>query len=177
MRITQRQLRQIIREELVSATLLAESNSAPLYTGIVLSKGGVEQLREKIYELGLIEQIEGWETSNIAEHGNEQLNHHMTLTPGALKPNDPLRSMLGEPIPLTVVSWGVEHTLGAAGWRVVPPEGFPIKSGNPHITAALASPTVKPFMASKIKTWEPLAEPFTIMGTLAEVFDRRDEIV
>ena len=165
MRITEARLRKLIR-----ATLISESNGTPLYTGIVLSARGVAQLRGKIYELGLDKTIEGWETSNIAAHGNEQLNHHMTITPGALKPNDPLLSALGEPVRLTVIGWGVDSALGAAGWQVVPPEGFPAKSGNPHITAALAGPTVKPFAAAKIRSWEPLAEPFTIAGTLTEVY-------
>jgi hypothetical protein len=137
----------------------------------------VAQLREKIYDLGLIEQIAGWETSNIAKHKNEQLNHHMTLSMGALKPNNPLRGALDTPVPLRVVAWGVSNDLGVAAWQVEPPEGFPVRSGNPHITAALATPDIRPFDASKITSWEPLAKPFTIMGTLAEVFDRRDEIV
>lgn len=165
MRITEARLRTIIR-----ATLLAESNGAPLYTGIVLSETGVAQLREKIYELDLIKQIPGWLTSKPASHGNEQLNHHMTLSMGALKPNNPLRGALDTPVPLSVVGWGVSNDLGVAAWQVVPPEGFPVSSGNPHITAALATPEVRPFAAAKIMSWEPLAEPFMIVGTLAEVY-------
>ena len=141
-----------------------------LYTGVVLDPVEVARLRSKIFELGFVDEIFDWEFSNIAAHGNEQLNHHMTITPGALKPADPLRDMFGAPVTLLVVGWGVDTALGVAGWRVEAPEGFPIKSGNPHITAALASPVVKPFLASKIGNWIPLDSPFTVEGVIREVF-------
>jgi len=167
MRITERKMRQIIREE--AGRVLREGDEAlVLYTGIVLDPDAVDELRGMISELGYDEDLDGWELSNIAAHGNEQLNHHMTLTVGALKPNDPLRDNLGEKVELRVVGWGVDQQTGVAAWRVEPPSGVPVKTGNPHITAALSSSSVKPFLASKIREWAPV-DPFTVVGTLREV--------
>lgn len=159
MRITEARLRRLIREM---------ASEQPLYTGVIISDPGT--LRQMIYTQGLDRDIEGWETSNIAAHGNEQLNHHMTLTPGALKTSDPTRDFLGATVELTVVGWGVNHKLGVAAWQVLPPEGLPIKSGVPHITAALGDAGVKPFLATKITDWSPLDTPFVVQGTLDEVF-------
>jgi len=172
MRITEGKMRQIIREE--AGRVLRESDEAPvLYTGIVLDPDAVDELRGMISELGYDEDLDGWGFSNIANHGNEQLNHHMTLTVGALKPNDSLRDSLGEEVELRVIGWGVDQGTGVAAWRVEPPSGIPVKTGNPHITAALAGPGVKPFLASKIKEWTPV-EPFTVSGVLREVRARTD---
>ena len=169
MRITEGQLRQIIRK-----TLLNEQDAQQVkYTGIVLSPTTTANLRARIYESGLADTIPGWETSNIStDHGNEQLNHHMTLVPGALSPDSPLRALLGERVPLAVTGWGWDDTLGVAAWRVkIPSEtGIVTKTGNPHITAALKDPTVKPFQASKIKKWQQEFEkPFVIEGRVEEV--------
>lgn len=171
MKITESQLRRIIREE--TTRMLREADDAPvLYTGIVLEPEATADLRDMITDLGYDSDVDGWELSNIASHGNEQLNHHMTLTVGALKPNDPLRDMLGEDVELRVVGWGIDRALGVAAWRVEPPAGIPVKTGNPHITAALADAGVKPFQASKIRDWQELDEPFTITGTLREIRPR-----
>lgn len=171
MRITEGKMRQIIREE--ARLVLREADDAPvLYTGIVLEPDAVDELRDMISELGYDGSVDGWELSNIAAHGNEQLNHHMTLTVGALKPNDPLRDSLGEDVELRVVGWGVDPQTGVAAWKVDPPSGIPVKTGNPHITAALADAGVKPFLASKIKDWQLLDEPFTVIGTLREIRPR-----
>lgn len=169
MRVNERQLRYLIRE-----VLLREQDMQQVkYTGIVLSRTTTANLQAQIYERGLYDAIPGWETSNIsADHGNEQLNHHMTLTPGALSPDSPLRALLGEMITLTVTGWGYDPKLGVAAWKVsIPPEtGITTKSGNPHITAALSDPAVKPFLASKIKEWQPIpGGPFEIMGRVEEV--------
>lgn len=169
MRITEGQLRQIIRK-----TLLNEQDAQQVkYTGIVLSPTTTANLRARIYESGLAGTIPGWVTSNIAtDHGNEQLNHHMTLVPGALSSVSPLRALLGESVPLAVTGWGWDDTLGVAAWRVkIPSEtGIVTKTGNPHITAALKDPTVKPFLASRIKEWQQeFKEPFVIEGRVEEV--------
>ena len=102
----------------------------------------------------------------------QQLNHHMTVTVGALKPDNPLLDELDEEVPLRVVGWGVDPDLGVAAWKVEPPSSIPVKTGNPHITAALRDSSVKPFQASKIKNWTPLDEPFMIVGRLQEVRPR-----
>lgn len=159
---------------LIRATLLNEQDDRQVkYTGIVLSPTSTANLRGQIYELGLADTIPGWETSNIsADHGNEQLNHHMTLTPGALPPDSPFRALLGEKIVLTVTGWGYDPKLGVAAWRVsIPPEsGITTKSGNPHVTAALSDPSVKPFKAAQIKEWQPVpGGPFEIVGRVEEV--------
>ena len=165
MRITEGKLRQIIREKLIQ-----EADESPvLYTGIILKPDFVYALRNMIIGLGYDEDIDGWELSNIAAHGNEQLNHHMTLTVGALKPNDPLKDSLGKEVKLRVIGWGVDPHAGVAAWKVEPHADIPVKTGNPHITAALSGPDVKPFLASKIKDWQTLDEPFTVVGTLQEV--------
>ena len=165
MLITEGQLRLIIREELIREV----DESPVLYTGIVLKPDFVYALRDMIIGLGYDEDIDGWELSNIAAHGNEQLNHHMTLTVGALKPNDPLKDSLGKEVKLRVIGWGVDPHVGVAAWKVELPSGITVKTGNPHITAALSGPDVKPFLASKISDWQPLDEPFTVIGTLQEV--------
>lgn len=169
MRITETHLRQIIR----SALLNEQDDRQVKYTGIVLSPATTENLLSQIYELGLADTIPGWETSNIStDHGNEQLNHHMTLTPGALSPDSPLRVLLGERVPLLVTGWGFDPKLGVAAWRIsIPPEmGITTKSGNPHITAALSDPAVKPFKAAQIKEWQPIpGGPFEIVGRVEEV--------
>lgn len=169
MRINEMHLRTLIRRVLIN-----EQDGSPVkYTGIVMSPRTTALLKMQIYELGLYDAIPGWETSNIStDHGNEQLNHHMTLTPGALSPDSPLRALLGEPITLTVTGWGWDDKLGVAAWRVsIPPEtGIVTKSGNPHITAALKDPTVKPFKAAQIKEWQPVPDgPFEIVGRVEEV--------
>lgn len=102
MLITEGQLRLIIREELIREV----DESPVLYTGIVLKPDFVYALRDMIIGLGYDEDIDGWELSNIAAHGNEQLNHHMTLTVDALKPNDPLKDSLGKEVKLQVIGWG-----------------------------------------------------------------------
>jgi len=165
MRITERQLRRIIKEELLRESPMG----AVMYTGVVLSPEEVARLESLIYTLGFYETITGWGTSLVsAVHGHQVLNHHMTLTPGALKPDDPLRTLLDEPMELLVTGWGVDSKLGVAAWRVEPDPRLTIKSGNPHITAALADPNVKPFMASKIRDWMPLDAPFVVSGALRE---------
>jgi GNAT superfamily N-acetyltransferase len=170
-RITESLLRQIIREE-ARRVLHEGDNTQVLYTGIVLDDRAVESLRDKIDDLGFGSDVEGWETSNIAAHGNEQLNHHMTVTVGSLKPDSPLRADIDKRFTLRVVGWGVDPVLGVAAWQVEPPSGIPVKTGNPHITAALRDSGVKPFLASKIKNWTPIDEPFAIAGTLREVTPR-----
>jgi hypothetical protein len=166
MRLNEGRLKQIIREE-ARRVLREGDNGSVLYTGIVLDLDEVDRLRGMIDELGF--DVDGWQTSNIAAHGNEQLNHHMTLSPGALKPDNPVRDMLDEEFELRVTGWGIDPDLGVAAWRVEAPDGVPVKTGNPHITAALADSGVKPFLASKIKSWTPLDEPFAVIGRLSEV--------
>jgi hypothetical protein len=167
MRITERQLRQIIREE-----LLRESPAGPvMYTGVVLPPEEVARLEEKIYTLGLYDQIPDWYTSVTSDiHGHQVLNHHMTVSPGALSPNNPLRDLLGEPMTLLVTGWGADKTLGAAAWRVEADPRLNTRSGNPHITAALVLPSVRPVMGSKIKSWMPLDAPFIVTGALREIY-------
>jgi|LakMenEpi03Aug12_release.lakeMendotaPanAssembly.Ray.scaffolds.fasta_scaffold111589_1 hypothetical protein len=166
MKITGARLRSIIREE-----LLRESPIGPaMYTGVVLPPEEVARLEAQIYELGLDRTIPGWGTSLVsAVHGHQVLNHHMTIAPGALPPNHPLQEMLDSPTQLLVTGWGADHKLGVAAWRVEPDPALTTKTGNPHITAALATPDVKPFTASKIREWEPLSTPFTVSGVLRQI--------
>ena len=167
MKLTEAKFKQIIREE--AGRVLREGDDSPvLYTGIVLDPDEVDRLRGMIDDLGFDGDVDGWQTSNIASHGNEQLNHHMTLSPGALKPDSPARDMLGEEFELVVTGWGIDPDLGVAAWRVEAPSGVPVKTGNPHVTAALKDSGVKPFLASKIKEWTSV-EPFTVTGMLREV--------
>ena len=167
--VTETQLRHVIREAMINE----QDAQQVKYTGIVLSPTTTANLRARIYKSGLAGTIPGWVTSNIAtDHGNEQLNHHMTLVPGALSPDSPLRALLGESVPLEVTGWGWDDTLGVAAWRVKIPSstGIVTKTGNPHITAALKDPTVKPFLASRIKAWQKeFKEPFVIEGRVEEV--------
>ena len=176
-----------ILKEAVHEILLAESPAGPpMYTGVVLSPGNIRgdeddlagittvaELRGMIQELGFDSQIRGWETSLISRvHGHEVLNHHMTITPGALPPRHPLLARLGEIIELQVVGWGVDPDLGVAAWKIElsDPELGP-KSGNPHITASLVDPGVKPFLAAKIRDWEPLRDKgFSVRGVLREIY-------
>lgn len=164
--VTEARIRRIVRE-----TLLRESPAGPvMYTGVVLPPEEVARMEEKIYTLGLYDQIPDWVTSLVSTvHGHQVLNHHMTIAPGALSLDNPLRDLLGEPMTLLVTGWGVDHKLGVAAWRVEPDPSLATKSGNPHITAALGGPTVKPFAASKIREWMPLEETFTVTGVLREI--------
>jgi len=182
MHITEGQLRRIIREE-----LLRESPAGPvMYTGVVLSPGNVRgdqddldgittvaELRGMIRELGFSPQILGWTTTLESKvHGHEVLNHHMTITPGALPKGHPLLARLGEPVELQVTGWGVDPDLGVAAWKIElsDPELGP-KSGNPHITAGLANPSIKPFLAAKIRDWELLGDRrFSVRGVLREIY-------
>jgi len=175
-------VRQAVRE-----ALLDESPAGQvMYTGVVLSPGEVRgdlddaleittvaDLRGKIRELGFDKQIRGWETSLVSRlHGHEVLNHHMTITPGALPQGHPLRERLGEPIELQVVGWGVDPDRGVAAWQIAlsDPELRP-RSGTPHITAALGDPSVKPFLAAQIRDWQLLDEDkrFSVKGVLREI--------
>ena len=171
MKITESLLRQIVREE--ARRVLREGDDAQiLYTGIVLDDRAVKSLRDKIDDLGFGSDVEGWVTSNIAAHGNEQLNHHMTVTVSSLSPDSPVRADIDKRFTLRVVGWGVDPVLGVAAWQVESPRGIPVKTGNPHITAALRDSGVKPFLAGKINNWTPIDEPFAITGTLREVTPR-----
>jgi hypothetical protein len=173
-------LRDFIREE-----ILRESPAGPvMYTGVVLSPGNVRGdeddlagittvafLRSKIRELGFSSQIPGWKTTLISDiHGHEVLNHHMTITPGALRKGHPLLDRLGEPVELTVTGWGVDPDLGAAAWQVEisDPDLLP-RSGNPHITAALADSDVRPGVARSIENWTPLDKTFKVLGVIREI--------
>lgn len=166
--ITESRLRSLIREVL-NRTLTESNESSVLYTGVVLDDEEVILLRSMIEELGLGNNLDGWEISNIAIHGNEQLNHHMSVAVGALKPDNPLREIFGEIFELRIIGWGLDRELGVAAWQVEPLDAIPVKSGNPHITAALRDSKSKPFHASKIKEWIPLDRPFTVVGELREV--------
>jgi len=164
--VAEARIRRIVRE-----TLLRESPAGPvMYTGVVLPPEEVARLEEKIYTLGLYKEIPDWYTSVTSGiHGHQVLNHHMTVSPGALSPNNPLRDLLGETMTLLVTDWGVDKTLGAAAWRVEPDPRLNTRSGNPHITAALVLPSVRPVMGSKIKSWVQLEKPFTVTGVLREI--------
>lgn len=101
MRITESRIRQIIREETKLILCESDDNSSVLYTGIVVNYNDSVNLAVSHPTLP-----QKWLTSNIASHGNEQLNHHMTVTIGALHLNNPLRERLNEEIKLNVVGWG-----------------------------------------------------------------------
>ncbi len=151
-----------------------EQEERPLYTAIVVDALGAMKMRREIQRQDLDENLGGWLSSNVhPAHNNQQLNHHMTITPGVLKPADPLRMRLGQDVTVHVVGWGYDQTLGVAAWQVEPITGFPVKSGVPHITAMMKNGSVKPFNAAKIKNWRKLTEPFTVHGTFTEVFPKR----
>mgnify|MGYP003984102293 FL=1 len=152
--------------------VIMEQQERPLYTAIVVDSLGAMKMRREMQKQDLA--VDRWLTSNIhPAHGNQQLSHHMTITPGSLKPTDSLRMRLNQDVTVRVVGWGFDRSLGVAAWQVEPITGFPVKSGVPHITAQMENETVKPFKAAKIKNWRKLAEPFTVHGTFTEVFPKR----
>jgi len=144
----------------------AQSEPKVLYTGVVVDGTSMELLRSKLKEL-CPELCEDWVASNIGGHGHEQLNHHMTL--GA-KPASKVKGLdlgvLDSDVTLDIVGFGIDRDLGIAAWQVS--TNLPVESGNPHITALLKDGSVKPFLASKIKSWTPIS-PFPVEGTLMEV--------
>jgi len=153
-------------KEVVEETLAKEPKA--LYTAIVVNKNDTAILKSKLAARGL--NPDGWLDSNISGmHGNEQLNHHMTVKIGGLKPTSPLVERLGEPVLLEVVGFGRDETTGVAAWKVVAPEGLPAKSGVPHITALLKTSSVKPYKATKIKKWQYF-RPFFVQAVFKEVF-------
>ncbi len=145
------------------------------YTGVVLSPENVQHLKAKIVsvlqELNLADKVSGWETSQIGNHGHEQLNHHMTLAPSAnAKAKIPVgEDLIGKPVNLKIVAFGLDETLGIAAWQVDTDLKSNVQSGNPHITAMLKNQSVKPFLAGKITNWQKLKSPFDIQGTVTEV--------
>jgi hypothetical protein len=143
---------------------LKEDAKVALYTGAVVQD--VENLNSKLDELGL--RVEGWKDSSVGSHGNEQLNHHMTIVPSpANKSKTPIE--LNVPTKLKIVAFGVDEKLGIAAWKV--DTDMYVQSGVPHITAMLRDETVKPFLAAKIKDWKSI-EPFTVDATVEEVFSK-----
>jgi len=153
--------------------VIMEQEQRPLYTALVMDALGAMKMRRVIQEQNLDRGLDGWLSSNIhPAHGNQQLNHHMTITPGALKPANPLRLRLGQDVILHVVGWGYDTKLGIAAWQIDTVSGFPTKTGVPHVTAMLENDSVKPFKAAKIKNWKKLPESFAVRGTFQEVFPR-----
>jgi len=131
-------------------------------------------MRQEIQRQDLDKNLSGWLSSNIhPAHGNQQLSHHMTITPGALRPTNPLRLRLGQDITLQIIGWGYDRNLGVAAWQVQPIDRIQIKSGVPHITAMLENEVVKPFLAAKIKNWRKLDKSFAVHGTFTEVFPKQ----
>lgn len=150
---------------------MRDQEQRPLYTAIVVDALGAMKMRREIQKQDL--DLNGWLASNIhPTHGNQQLNHHMTITPGALKPDNPLRMRIGQNVTLRVVGWGFDRDLGVAAWQIEPVTGFPTKTGVPHVTAMLKDQSVKPFKAAKIKNWKKLAVPFSVRGFFVEVFPK-----
>lgn len=147
----------------------AQEEKKVWYTAVVLDDTSMDLLRSKTSDV-CGEECSGWVTSQIGSHGYEQLNHHMTLLPSAAnKSKDPaLLDLLDTPASLEIVGFGVDHKLGIAAWQVSTDLQRFVQSGNPHITALLQNPAVKPFLASKINNWIPV-EPFTVTGTIVEV--------
>ena len=153
-----------------------EQKERPLYTAIVVDALGAMKMRREIQEQNLDQGLDEWLSSNIHPvHGNQQLSHHMTITPGALKPANPLRMRLGQDVTLRVIGWGYDKDLGVAAWQIDTVSSFPTKSGVPHVTAMLKDQSIKPFKAAKIKNWKKLSQPFSVRGTFQEVFPREKD--
>lgn len=70
---------------------------------------------------------------------------------------------------LMLLGGGIDLVNGVAAWKIEVPHWIPVKTENPHITAALRDSSVKPFLASNIKNWVPLKEQFVIGGIFREV--------
>ncbi|MCX6822340.1 MAG: hypothetical protein NTW30_06205, partial [Candidatus Aenigmarchaeota archaeon] len=123
------------------------------YTGVVLNDSDINSLKNLCEKIKKEKpELSGFAISNInTTHGNEQCNHHMTVTPGPA--SDEIKDLCGTPYSLNIDAFGI---LGdkVAGWRVTNCSFPEVKV--PHITAMLGNG--KPFEAGKITNWIPLLE-------------------
>lgn len=142
------------------------------YTGIVLENSSMESLKNLCEKIKKEKpELSGFAISNISNiHGNEQCNHHMTVTPGPA--SEKIKALCGNTYPLSIDAFGI---LGdkVAGWRVTDCPFPEVKV--PHITAMLGNG--KPFEAGKITNWISLSElgfkqSITVRGILEEVKTR-----
>ena len=163
MKITNTQLKQIIKEEL--AAVLGEGGVA--YSGVVLDEQSVQALKQAAEKVGL---PEGFVYNTKA---GEPLPHHMTIVPFSpivhpkgkhdLSADYPV----GGEVQLKVVSIGMSDKAMAA--MVEPPAPISKKVKFPHVTIAIPEGG-KPFNSNKIpqENFQPV-EPFMIKGVVQEV--------
>lgn len=161
MKITERRLRQIIKEELV----LRENTVS--YSGVVLDDASVATLKAAAEEFGVPEGFV------FTTNAGEPLPHHMTITLGPLvhpkgKHDFSTDYTPGSSISLEVTHIGVSDDAMAA--RVRPPAPISPKVKFPHITIAIPAGG-KPFNSNKIppETFKALPKPLTVTGTVEEV--------
>ena len=163
MKITNEQLKQIIKEELNS--VLNEGGVA--YSGVVLDEPSVQALKQAAEQMGV---PEGFVFNTKA---GAPLPHHMTIVPFSpivhpkgkhdLSADYPV----GGEIQLTVVSIGISDKAMAA--KVEPPAPIHKKVKFPHVTIAIPEGG-KPFNSNKIPPENfQLVEPFMIKGVVEEV--------
>lgn len=163
MKITNEQLKQIIKEELNS--VLNEGGVA--YSGVVLDEPSVQALKQAAEQMGV---PEGFVFNTKA---GAPLPHHMTIVPFSpivhpkgkhdLSADYPV----GGEIQLKVVSIGMSDKAMAA--MVEPPAPIHKKVKFPHVTIAIPEGG-KPFNSNKIPPENfQLVEPFMIKGVVEEV--------
>lgn len=127
------------------------------YTAIVLSPSSRINLINHLQS-----QINNLKGFKLTTNTGSPLVHHVTLNLGAFDENLNDKSILGQEIPIKVVSWAEDKNVAAVGVEI------PIQTINaqPHITIAISS-TGKPMMSNNLTNWQPI-EPITISGTVLQ---------
>ncbi len=123
------------------------------YTAIVLDQSSHDKLKAV--------SPAGWDISKTS--------HHCTLNMGAWKGD---RELIGQKFTMRVSGLAKDEKVAAV--KVELPNGLSsfVKSGAPHVTVAVASPEVKPFLAGKLdfsKLENPDNLPEELSGTFKEV--------
>ena len=164
MKITQKQIKKIIKEEL--SAFISEGGVS--YSGVVLDPQSVESLKGVAVEFGI---PDGFVHETKA---GDPLPHHMTIVPFSPivhpkgKHDFSSDYPVGGEISLKVTHIGYDEKAMAA--LVEPPAPISPKVKFPHITIAIPVGG-KPFNSNKIpqENFKPLVTPLTITGTVQEV--------
>ena len=164
MKISQKEIKNIIKEELSS--FINEGNIS--YSGVVLDPQSVESLKKAAMEFGI---PDGFVHETKA---GASLPHHMTIVPFSPivhpkgKHDFSSDYPVGEEISLKVTHIGYDEKAMAA--MVEPPGPVSPKIKFPHITIAIPVGG-KPFNSNKIpqENFKPLESPLTVTGTVQEV--------
>ena len=164
MKITNKQLKKIIKEELDG--VLSEAKVS--YSGVVLDPQSVELLKQAAKQFGI---PEGFVHETKA---GAPLPHHMTIVPFSPivhpkgKHDFSADYPVGGQISLQVTHIGFDDKAMAA--KVEAPAPISKKVKFPHITIAIPVGG-KPFNSNKIpqENFQPLSQPLTVVGTVEEV--------